>query len=186
MNLCEIEIYDMNLNYYHHPPAKICGNEALQLQTNDELNEKYQSNTTVTNKNREAMEVNNNTFRIWHVNKNGTIRWRCVKKTIVKQTWLLPIIIAKTYSLLKPLIITSQFKNKKKNGINNRNTITIKKKAQDDLFNKPSKLVCNEIKGKERMLNMKDIKISIFQFIDKEKERILNHYLNLLNKVCNI
>ena len=62
----------------------------------------------------------------------------------------------------------------------------IKRKAQDDLFNKPSKLVCNEVKGKERMLNMKDIKISIFQFIDKEKERILNHYLNLLNKVCNI
>ena len=38
----------MNLNHNHHPPANICENEEVQLQTNDEVNEEYQSNTTVT------------------------------------------------------------------------------------------------------------------------------------------
>ena len=104
--------------------CKICGNE---VQTNDEVNEVYQSNTTVTDRNRAAMEVNNNTLRISHVNKNGTIRWRCVKKNYSKANLIITNKDRKDIQF-KPLIITSQFKNKK-NGINNRNTITIKKKA---------------------------------------------------------
>ena len=121
--------------------CKICGNE---VQTNDEVNEVYQSNTTVTDRNRAAMEVNNNTLRISHVNKNGIIRWRCVKKNYCKANLIITNKDRKDIQFIKTTHNHQSVSEQKKNGINNRKTITIKRKAKDDLSNKPSKLVCNE------------------------------------------